>query len=239
MIAALIFDVDGTLAETEELHRRAFNEEFAERHLDQLWPDHAHGWRWSPALYRRLLSVTGGKERIAYYLRQWLGLDPAPLAATIAAIHAGKTLRYEALLAEGGIGLREGIADLIADAGRQGCRLAIASTTSRANIDALCRACLGAAPERIFAVIAAGDEVAAKKPAADVYRLALERLDLPATACVAIEDSRNGLLAAKAAGLRCVVAPSRYSVGDEVDEADLLLPDFAAIGSLAALKRLL
>jgi HAD superfamily hydrolase (TIGR01509 family) len=230
MIRAILFDVDGTLAETEEMHRLAFNQEFAARGLD---------WHWTPSLYRDLLRVAGGKERIAYYLRQWQEVDPADWTDRIADIHAGKTRRYAALVEAGHLGLRDGIRALVSDASRKGCRLAIASTTSRPNIDALSLACFGIEAAELFAVIAAGDEVAAKKPAPDVYRLALDRLGLPASDCIAIEDSRNGLLAAKAAGLRCVVAPSFYSAGDDVAAADLLLPDFTPIGAMAALEAML
>jgi HAD superfamily hydrolase (TIGR01509 family) len=239
MIDALIFDVDGTLAETEELHRRAFNEVFRRFEIERLWPDPLHGWQWSRPLYRRLLATTGGKERIADYMRRHLAIDPAPHATVIAELHAAKTRRYAELVEAGGLALREGIGALIADARQAGCRLAIASTTSRNNIEALCRSCWHSDATAIFPVIAAGDEVPAKKPAPDIYRLALRRLGLDAGHCVAIEDSRNGLLAAQAAGLRCVVSPSFYSGEENVDSADLLLQGFETIASLAALERAL
>ena len=223
-MAALIFDVDGTLAETEELHRRAFNAAFAAQGL---------GWHWDRALYHDLLATTGGKERIAAFIR-----DHAPESTLtgdeIAALHADKTRRYGAALARGGIALRPGIAALIRDARSARIRLAIATTTSRANVDALIRATFGQAAARVFEVIAAGDEVARKKPAPDVYELALSRLDLGPARALALEDSRNGLLSAHAAGIACIVCPGPYTRGQDFTEAtgvvdsflDLRLPDW-------------
>jgi beta-phosphoglucomutase-like phosphatase (HAD superfamily) len=168
MLRALIFDVDGTLAETEELHRQAFNQSFAAFGLP---------WAWDQALYKQLLDVTGGKERIAHFVG-----DGSLPAETIAALHADKTQRYAHLVASGGVTLRPGVRRLLSEAEGQGVRLAIATTTSRPNVDALLQATLGRQP---FEVIAAGDEVPAKKPAPDIYRLALHRLGLPPSDCAA------------------------------------------------------
>jgi HAD superfamily hydrolase (TIGR01509 family) len=196
-LQALIFDVDGTLAETEELHREAFNAAFAAAGL---------AWHWDQPLYAKLLEVTGGKERIAYY--QDLARLPNPLdAPAIAALHADKTRRYAALVASGGLTLRPGVRPLLEQAHAAGLRLAIATTTSRPNVEALLTAC---APLPAFDVIAAGDEVARKKPSPDIYEAALARLGLPAAACLAIEDTQNGVLSAVGAGLRCVVTISVY-----------------------------
>lgn len=226
MIKALIFDVDGTLAETEEAHRQAFNAAFAAAGLTAEWPDPAHGWVWDVPLYRRLLRTTGGKERIAAYLREHLGVDPVPWTDRIAALHRDKTERFSALLAAGGLNLRDGIAELVAAGRERGLRLAIATTTSRLNVAAVCQAGFGMAAERVFEVIAAGDEVPAKKPAPDVYLLALKRLGLGPEEAVALEDSRNGLLSAKAAGLRCLVSPGKYMAEESLAEADWILPSF-------------
>lgn len=160
-LSALIFDVDGTLAETEELHRQAFNETFAEAGMD---------WHWSRELYGRLLKTTGGKERMHAYHHSHKPTWPVITREQIAELHRVKTLRYGELLDGGGLELRPGIAPLIEQARQDGIRLAIATTTSRANVDALCRACWGSEPERIFEVIAAGDEVPNKKPAPDVWK---------------------------------------------------------------------
>lgn len=200
--AALIFDVDGTLAETEELHRRAFNETFAAFGLP---------WHWDRPLYRTLLEVTGGKERLAHYLEAHDPPASAAVAGRIAALHAAKTARYTALVDSGAARLRTGVARLIAEARGQGIVLAIATTTSLPNIEALLRATLGPDGLDAFATIGAGDMVAAKKPAADIYDLVLQRLALPAGRCIAFEDSANGLAAALAAGVPTVVTPSVYT----------------------------
>ena len=124
--------------------------------------------------------------------------------------------------------MREGVADLIEAARSAGLRLAIATTTSRANIDALCRCCWGCDAYQMFDVIAAGDEVAAKKPAPDVFRLALHRLDLPATAAIALEDSAAGLQSAKAAGLRVIITPATYTATHDFSAADHVVPSLSA-----------
>jgi HAD superfamily hydrolase (TIGR01509 family) len=214
LVKALIFDVDGTLAETEELHRQAFNDSFAAAGL---------GWHWTRADYRRLLTTTGGKERIARHIAE-TGGDAA--AYDIAALHRAKTDRYGALMAAGGVPLRPGIAGLIAAARAAGLRLAVATTTSRPNVGALTRASFGQAAEAVFGVLACGDEVAAKKPAPDIYLLALQRLGLPAADCLALEDSHNGLLAARAAGIGCIVSPSAYTAGEDFTGARAVVAEF-------------
>ena len=224
-LRAIIFDVDGTLAETEELHRRAFNEAFAAAGLD---------WQWDRRAYRQLLKTTGGKERIAAFVAE-TG-QPAP---DIPALHRDKTERYTALMAQGEIALRPGIAELIADARAEGLRIAISTTTSRPNIDALIRATMGAETDAIFDAVAAGDEVAAKKPAPDVYLLALHRLNLTAPEAVALEDSLNGVRSAHAAGLRCIVAPSVYTDDETVPPPAIRIDGFERIARVARLTALL
>lgn len=215
-LKALIFDVDGTLAETEEAHRAAFNETFA-----------AHGiaWHWSRDDYRLLLKTTGGKERMARH-RAEVGFGPSD--AEIAALHVEKTARYGEIIASGQVPLRPGVRALIEAARTAGLRLAVATTTNRPNVDALIAASFGAPAEAVFDVIAAGDEVKAKKPAPDVFTLALTRLGLPPEAALAFEDSRAGLASAQAAGLRVALTPSAYTEGDDFTTADWLLPDLAA-----------
>ncbi len=210
-LRALIFDVDGTLAETEEAHRAAFNATFAAHRLN---------WFWNRDDYARLLKTTGGKERMAAYCAE-IGVETRP---DIAALHADKTRRYTAALAEGRLALRPGVGALMARARAAGLRLAIATTTSRPNVEALAQCVWGRPASDLFDVIAAGDEVAAKKPAPDVYLLALARLDLPASAAIALEDSRNGLLSARAAGLRCVITPSVYTATEDFTGADWVIP---------------
>lgn len=214
---ALIFDVDGTLAETEELHRRAFNDTFDAFGLD---------WHWSPEDYRILLRTTGGKERIRAHAQV---LGEALDDDFIRDLHARKTERYGELIASGAISLRPGIEELIAEAAVSGMRLAIATTTSRPNVDALIRAACGREAQGIFEVIAAGDEVAAKKPAPDVYKLALRRLGLDAARCIAFEDSANGLKSALAAGLQTIVSPGHYTDGEDFSGALCVIADYSTL----------
>jgi beta-phosphoglucomutase-like phosphatase (HAD superfamily) len=199
-LAALLFDVDGTLAETEELHRRAFNESFVELGLD---------WVWDRSLYRRLLAVTGGKERIRHFIDAFDG-RPVLETQSIAILHEIKNRCYANLVAAGALTLRPGVARLLREARRAGVLLAIATTTSLANVEALLAATLGSGGLGWFAFIAAGDAVTAKKPAPDVYRLVLEKLGVKAADCVAFEDSSHGLASARAAGLCTVVTISDY-----------------------------
>lgn len=222
--AALIFDVDGTLAETEEAHRRAFNETFAEAGLD---------WHWSRDTYADLLRTTGGKERMRTW-RETTGSGPDDTA--IAELHAAKTARYGRIVASGELALRPGVADLIDAARARGQRVAVATTTNRPNVDTLCQACWGQPAEQVFDVVAAGDEVAAKKPAPDVYLLALQRLGLGPADAVALEDSRNGVLSAQAAGLPVIVTPSAYTATDDFAGAHAVIADLTPDNLPASLR---
>jgi len=216
-IEALIFDVDGTLADTEEAHRVAFNLAFERHRL---------GWSWSRAEYRMLLNVTGGKERIAAYISE-LPVDAAArkrLLELVPAVHAEKTRFYSSVVSDGGVPLREGVTPLLDDALAAGCRLAIASTTTAVNIDALLGATLGPRGLDMFSVIACGDQVRAKKPAPDIYRLALANLGLTPERAIAFEDSPNGLAAANAAGLWTVVTPTFWTEGSDFAAAGLVRP---------------
>jgi HAD superfamily hydrolase (TIGR01509 family) len=223
-LEALIFDIDGTLADTEEGHRCAFNLAFQRFNL---------GWHWERGEYLGLLRITGGKERLAYYIEHsdLSGAEKRRVMARIPDIHLEKTKFYSSMAADGGIPLRPGIERLIGEAREAGLRLAIASTTTRANIDALLRATLGPNGLAGFSVIACGDEVAHKKPAPDIYQLALRRLERDAAACVAFEDSVNGLRAAVAAGLPTVVTPTMWTEGSDFVSAGLLLPHLGDPGN--------
>jgi len=215
-LAALIFDVDGTLADTEETHRQAFNYAFLHFGL---------GWEWGKPLYRELLKTSGGKERIA----RFIGTLPVPAAETarlhqlVPAIHRQKTRLYAELIADGRCPLRPGVARLLDEARASGIRLAIASTTTPENVDALLTRHLGEGAMRLFACIACGDHVERKKPSPDIYTLALATLGCPARRCIAFEDSANGLRAAKACGLYTVVTPSQWTMGESFGDADLVL----------------
>jgi len=231
MLAGLIFDLDGTLADTEETHRQAFNAAFIELGL---W------WDWSPPLYTKLLAVSGGKERLQHYIGTMKVPDAERdrLQQLVPGIHATKTRIYTELLVRGQRPFRPGVTELLAAARGAGLKLAIASTTTSANVSALLQANLGTAPDVAFDVVVCGDQVAEKKPAPDLYRLALASLRLPSEACIAFEDSLNGLRAAKAAGLVTVVTPSRWTAEEEFAGADLVLPSLEGLG-LARLERLL
>ncbi|MBL1435075.1 MAG: HAD family hydrolase [Rhodobacteraceae bacterium] len=209
-IKALIFDVDGTLAETEEAHRQAFNETFAASKMD---------WAWGVPMYGTLLKTTGGKERMQEYQKTHRSHEPQMDRDQIQDLHAQKTARYVEILASGGLPLRAGVADLISRAQAAGLRLAIATTTSRPNVDALTACCWGKTPEQIFEVIATGEHVKAKKPAPDLFELALKGLGLPAAECLAFEDSRNGVFSATRAGLRTIVTPGQYTANDDFSGA--------------------
>ena len=222
-IEALIFDVDGTLADTEEAHRIAFNSAFDRHRL---------GWRWTRADYRQLLEVPGGKERIASYIAS-LPLGAAErqrLLALVPQLHADKTRFYGEVVNDGGVPLRDGVERLLNEALEQGCHLAIASTTTAANINALLGATLGPRGLDMFAVIACGDQVRAKKPAPDIYRLALDTLGLPPEQALAVEDSAHGLRAATAAGLWTLVTPTFWTQGGDFRAAGLLLTSLGELG---------
>jgi len=218
--AALIFDVDGTLAETEELHRQAFNHAFVRHGLD---------WHWDRAVYKDLLRVTGGKERIrAYHGRRE---NASPLSdADIAELHRVKTAHYAELIETGCCPLRPGVTDLLTAAKARGQRLAIATTTSHGNIDALLSQALGKRWAGDFDAIVAGDDVRDKKPAPDVYLEVLARLKLEASGCVAIEDSANGLIAASRASIPVLITRSMFFRDDDFSVARVVLDDLSGLG---------
>lgn len=203
-LQALLWDVDGTLAETElDGHRCAFNCAFAEEGLP---------WRWDQATYRQLLAVSGGRERLHAFLSEREGRPPE--TERIERLQSRKQAHYNRLIGSGAVALREGVERLIAAAAAAGLRQAIVTTSSRAAVEAL----LAAAPAALgeaFSFWICGEDVARKKPDPQAYRLAQQRLGLAAASILVIEDSRNGLQAAHAAGLPCLVTLSRSS-GAEV-----------------------
>jgi len=216
-LQALLFDVDGTLADTErDGHRPAFNMAFKEAGLD---------WDWDEALYGELLSVTGGKERIRYYLEAFNTTfeKPAEFDKFVKGLHAAKTKFYTQLMAEGKIPLRPGVEALINEGRETGMRMAVVTTTTPANVTALLENTLGPDSESWFEVIAAGDIVPAKKPAPDIYDWALEQMNLTSDDAIAFEDSSNGIQSSVAANLKTIITINEYTKEDDFSDADLVL----------------
>jgi HAD superfamily hydrolase (TIGR01509 family) len=220
-VTTLIFDCDGVLADTErDGHRPAFNQTFRELGLPI---------EWSVEEYGRKLQIAGGKERMASELTPEfirandLPRDPELLAAQLAAWHKRKTQIYTEMVAAGMLPPRPGITRLITQAQDAGWTLAVASTSAEPSVRAILDHAAG--PERAarFALVLAGDVVAHKKPAPDIYLLALERLGAGTDQTLVIEDSRNGLEAAHAAGLRCLVTVNGYTEAEDFDEAALVV----------------
>ncbi len=216
-LQALIFDVDGTLADTErDGHRVAFNRAFESHGLD---------WHWDVDLYATLLQVTGGKERIRHYVERFRPSMPRSmdLETLIAVLHAQKTEYYLDLIRTGRVALRPGVDRLLGEAREAGLRLAIATTTTPENVTALLASTLGEGAVDWFEVIAAGDMVPAKKPAPDIYLHTLERLALEPAQCLAFEDSAHGLSAARAAGLATIVTANGYTKAQDLGEGLLVV----------------
>lgn len=223
-LKALLFDVDGTLADTErDGHRAAFNAAFSEYGLD---------WQWDVPLYGQLLAVTGGKERMHYYVDAFRSdyAKPADFVELVAALHRAKTRHYTRMLQEGGIPMRSGVIRLLKEVREAGLRLAIATTTTPENVTALLRHSLADDANDWFEVIAAGDIVPAKKPAADIYLWAMHQMQLMPEACFAFEDSENGLRSSLGAGLKTLVTINDYTRDHDFSGAVAVLSDLGEPG---------
>jgi len=223
----IIFDVDGTLAETERLgHRVAFTLAFREAGLP---------YEWDETLYGKLLRVTGGRERIRHFLEVYRPGDrvAAELLADperIVALHRRKNEIYAEIVRRSELPLRPGVRRLIEEARAAGIRLAVATTTSRENVEALL-AHYGLA--EMFELLATAQEAPVKKPDPAVYRYVLDALAVAPEDALAVEDSRNGLLAAVGAGISTLVTPSTYTQGEDFSEAWLVLSDLGEHGAPA------
>ena len=216
-LKALLFDVDGTLADTEaDGHRVAFNKAFAEAGLD---------WDWTIEVYGKLLAVTGGKERIKYYVNDFLeAFDPEKdLAVFAAELHQRKTHFYLEMLQQGEIPLRPGVERLLREARDAGLRMGIATTTTPENVTYLLTSTLGKEAIDWFEVIAAGDIVPAKKPAPDIFIYAMEKMGITAEETLAFEDSTNGFQSSTGAGLTTLVTINGYTQKDEFPGACIVL----------------
>lgn len=218
-LQALIFDVDGTLADTErDGHRLAFNQAFLQAGLN---------WYWDVAMYGELLAVAGGKERIKFYVKHYYPAYQklADFDAIVAKLHYEKTQHYTQLLATGKIPLRPGVKRLLLEARAAGLRLAIATTTTPENVTALLSHTLGEDALSWFEVMAAGDVVPAKKPAPDIYQWTLQKMQLGPEHCLAFEDSENGIKSSLGAGLKTVVTINDYTAAQCFDGAAMVLSD--------------
>lgn len=203
-LKALIFDVDGTLADTEDAHRQAFNDAFAEFDLD---------WHWDRALYKKLLKVTGGKQRIRFFCEDHDAkfLRQADCDDLILKLHQTKTKYFVQRLENGQVPLRPGIEDLINEARALGLTIAIATTTTPVNVQTLLKVNLGEASLDWFACIGDGGVVPVLKPEPDVYNWVLHQLDLEPRQTLALEDSRNGLIACERANIPCLIVTNDYT----------------------------
>ncbi len=216
----VLFDVDGTIAETEGLaHLPAFNRALEEAGLR---------WRWSRDDYRRLLKTAGGFERLLRHAQE-SGNDPEQMREQLARVHQAKNRYFAEILASGGVPPRKGFAPLVAALAASGIAWGVVTTTSRANWQALWAHSLAPLGLPAPTVVICGEDVAEKKPDPEAYSLALTRLGLPPLRCCAIEDSRNGMIAARLAGLEVAIVRSEFFADEVFDDAQIVVDELTAL----------
>ena len=231
-LKVLLFDVDGTLADTERLgHRPAYNRAFKKLGLP---------FRWGPKLYRKLLSQPGGQERLLHYLKRYrpeLGAHaPAAEADTqawVRLVHELKSRYFRRMVRRGAMPLRPGVARLMREARNADLRIAIVTSASRATLKPLLRHSLGPELMKEIELFVCGEDVQQKKPAPDLYFTALARMDVAARDCIAIEDSAMGLAAATAAGIATIITSNDYTSHEEFEHALLVLDTLGESGAPA------
>jgi HAD superfamily hydrolase (TIGR01509 family) len=217
-LQALIFDCDGVLVDTErDGHRVAFNMAFAKKGLNI---------EWDVQLYGELLEVAGGKERMRHYFNthQWPEniTDKNDL---IIDLHRLKTECFMQIIESCQLPLRPGVARVVDEAIAENITLAVCSTSHERAVNLIVERLLGAERRARFAAIFAGDVVSRKKPDPEIYNLAVNQLNLELTRCVVVEDSRNGFLAAQAAGMHCIVTTNGYTEHEDFSRADLVVSE--------------
>jgi len=213
---ALIFDCDGVLVDTErDGHRVAFNRAFADAGLDA---------EWDVALYGELLKIAGGKERMTHYFNENGWPRGQTAESLIPQLHKRKTAIFTELVASGSLPLRPGITRIVDEAHSAGVRLGVCTTSAADSVNGVLDL-MGKQRKTYFEIVLAGDVVSKKKPDPEIYDLAKKRLGLDGRECVVIEDSRNGLLAAVGAGMRCLITTSTYTQDEDFNEAARVVPE--------------
>ncbi len=215
-LKAIIFDVDGTLADTEEVHRLAFNETFAKFGLD---------WHWSPELYISLLAISGGRRRIRAYADQHKN-DPAvptDLDDFAKTLHRDKTQRYARMIVEGHVALRPGVWRLLQEARKQRLKLGVATSTAMSNVEVLLHQNLPAGWESWFDCMETCEVIGEQKPSPAIYQAVLKVLDVPAELTIAIEDTENGLRSATGAGLKTIITQHYFTQHHDFTNASLVV----------------